>query len=349
MTFHLAYWSWTNDETTPGSIVRGAVAFPELVPFAWWGRYGVDVFFVISGFVIAYSAADNSPGSFLRSRFLRLVPAVLICASITAIVRAAFGVETLAKLWELWWKSVTFNFMGPWIDGVYWTLPIEIVFYAIVLILVSARYFRAIEILAAVLVCLTLVKLASMTGPIKFRVPISVRWQQLALFYHGAAFAVGVFAWATMAKGWSMLRVTALVLSIVIGAAMIFYDTSSLAKAAHGSRWTPTILWGISVICILAMVFFDQKLSRRLSDQALSTIRTVGLATYPLYLIHDALGAHILRGLAVIGINRFVALAIAMLAMIFVSLTVLLAAERGFRSYLLSKLSGMNGARLESG
>ena len=53
---------------------------------AWWmpvGWVGVQVFFVISGLVIANSAHGATPRQFLTSRFLRLYPAAWCAAAIS--------------------------------------------------------------------------------------------------------------------------------------------------------------------------------------------------------------------------------------------------------------------------
>jgi peptidoglycan/LPS O-acetylase OafA/YrhL len=59
------------------------VALPEL---AWIGRYGflgVPVFFVISGFMIAYSAEGRTATTFAIARFSRIYPCFLFCMTLT--------------------------------------------------------------------------------------------------------------------------------------------------------------------------------------------------------------------------------------------------------------------------
>src|SRR6185312_3999042 len=56
-----------------------------LAATAAWGWVGVEVFFVLSGFVIAYTAADATSGRFLRNRIVRLMPSVWLCGTITAV------------------------------------------------------------------------------------------------------------------------------------------------------------------------------------------------------------------------------------------------------------------------
>src|ERR1700749_160316 len=46
------------------------------------GTAGVEVFFIISGFIIPYTAEYRTPFAFVRSRVVRLIPGVWICATL---------------------------------------------------------------------------------------------------------------------------------------------------------------------------------------------------------------------------------------------------------------------------
>jgi peptidoglycan/LPS O-acetylase OafA/YrhL len=62
------------------------------VPNVEWGHSGVDLFFVISGFVIAWTLdRSSSLADFALGRFARLYPAYLAGAAITGIVIFGFG------------------------------------------------------------------------------------------------------------------------------------------------------------------------------------------------------------------------------------------------------------------
>lgn len=54
---------------TPYRLTHGLVSFPALAPFAEFGWLGVEVFFLISGFVISMSAAGQRRVSFLKAGF----------------------------------------------------------------------------------------------------------------------------------------------------------------------------------------------------------------------------------------------------------------------------------------
>ncbi|MGD5438086.1 hypothetical protein QUS99_22630, partial [Xanthomonas citri pv. citri] len=87
--FPQIFWSWAWVSIgVPGfeRHVAADVLYPSAAPFTWFGWVGVEIFFVISGFVIANSASQASPGEFLLGRALRLYPAVWVCATATFLV-----------------------------------------------------------------------------------------------------------------------------------------------------------------------------------------------------------------------------------------------------------------------
>jgi peptidoglycan/LPS O-acetylase OafA/YrhL len=60
----------------------------------WLGHYGflgVPVFFIISGFVIAFSAEGRTPREFAIARFTRIYPTFLLCMTLTFLALLAFG------------------------------------------------------------------------------------------------------------------------------------------------------------------------------------------------------------------------------------------------------------------
>ena len=68
-----------------------------LSPFTWMGWIGVQIFFVLSGFVIAASARGSTSVTFLKKRAIRLLPALWISACLALTARALWG-EPLGEL-----------------------------------------------------------------------------------------------------------------------------------------------------------------------------------------------------------------------------------------------------------
>jgi peptidoglycan/LPS O-acetylase OafA/YrhL len=126
-------------------------SFPETNPLAWFriGFMGVDLFFVISGFVIALSAfsrLDRSglngfAASFARARLARIVPLhYLTCIMFVVFVQPALVFDPGSRLqfvthalfihnWFLW------HFGG--INPVNWSVAVEMQFYALMLVIAA--------------------------------------------------------------------------------------------------------------------------------------------------------------------------------------------------------------------
>ena len=109
--------------------------FPSLWHLTAYGALGVQLFFVISGFVILMSCWGRSLADFVGSRVSRLYPAYWVCVTLTAVL--------LGVIWPGGPSSVTFgqyltnltmvqqSFGVANVDGVYWTLFVELCFYVL--------------------------------------------------------------------------------------------------------------------------------------------------------------------------------------------------------------------------
>ena len=107
-----------------------------------FGRYGVDLFFVLSGFVIAFTArkSHTSAGGFLARRLIRIVPIYWILTAtmllLPVVVPAAFSVhasfDPLGVLRSLTFTSHSLNTAQDPIIYVGWTLEYEMLFYLLV-------------------------------------------------------------------------------------------------------------------------------------------------------------------------------------------------------------------------
>ena len=125
----------------------GGVGFPELAPVAMWCDTGLLVFFAISGYVIALSAENRSAYDFAAGRVARLWPTFVTCATVTALVLLAWPVAGIPTPTVPQWLAqfiIVSRLAGqPFMDGAYWTIVYEIVFYGWVFLLLCAGWFRS--------------------------------------------------------------------------------------------------------------------------------------------------------------------------------------------------------------
>jgi exopolysaccharide production protein ExoZ len=290
--FHLGFMSWASGpETTPGRAFGSDVAIP-FGDYAKFGWVGVPIFFVISGFVIANSAANASALTFLRSRILRLYPAAWVCATLTLLAWLIIGGES--QLLERYLRSMSLWIKGPWIDGVYWTLAVEIAFYAIVFVLVAVRQFSRVHLLAWALSAASSAFLA-----VVYARGYSPLFSFDFMLPYGCHFSCGMFLWL-----WSTNRLspahslTGASVAAGLGLAQVYLPFAPAGEAPLA----PAFIYGIGVLWVAIS-------ARKTNPPRFAPLfRTVGLMTYPLYLLHDVVGIAAMRGLILHGVYPFIAM-----------------------------------------
>lgn len=106
---------------------------------AAWGAAGVQLFFIISGFVIFMSARRaNRPSDFAISRAARLYPPYWISLVFAVVLLLLHPVPGFPFTWGQ--ALVNLSMVQRWVGvdnvvDVYWTLAVEMQFYVIILIL----------------------------------------------------------------------------------------------------------------------------------------------------------------------------------------------------------------------
>lgn len=157
-----------------------------------FGEMPVYLFFAISGFVILWSV-ERSHGwrAFLWSRFTRLFPVYWAAVVLTSLLLwlAPLPGDEIELLRILVNLTMLQEFAGvAAIDGAYWSLAVELVFYGWILLLLASGRMQSLPLLtlAAVTVCM----LAAASSAAGFVPPYRV--VRYGLLQYGPFFAAGI-------------------------------------------------------------------------------------------------------------------------------------------------------------
>ena len=319
MFFHFCYLVTVNPHGAIGSASRQAVSFPETTAFSYFGWIGVQVFFVISGFVIAFSGEKATPFGFFASRVARLGPGAWICAPLTLLATIAVGFSPAEEMYRGFRHSMAFMPWGPWIDSAYWTLGIEVAFYATVLGIICLGRFSLVRPLAMVLGALSslfwlAVAVADPSSGLGLQLAVAreSRLAALLLVHHGVFFALGVFLWLELVKRPAPANRAWIVALLVTGCVQIVAHNAGANTefGTHHGALAPCVTW----LAAMAFMVWSVRANahwHRLPGAARAAIRTAGMMTFPLYLLHQVVGGAIMGALALRGWNRWSALAAA--------------------------------------
>ncbi|BEL06682.1 acyltransferase [Actinoplanes sichuanensis] len=276
--------------------------FGSLYTVASYGWVGVPFFFMISGFVICMTAWGRTPGQYLRSRFVRLFPALWVCIAITTMVAAAYP----RVFGPVPFRALPANLflladpLGvPRVDDVYWTLWLELKFYLLFLAVVwiGLTYrnvvafclcWSAASIVAAELQRPWLDALVMRGNSHYFVAGIAF----YLLYRHGSRLE----PWLLVAFSWAL---------------SIHYYEGNPWQASHGASYTPS-----SVLVTLCFVILALLATHRLDWIRWRPLAVLGTATYPFYLLHYVAGfaaVHFLRHHTPIGPITLLALILTVL------------------------------------
>lgn len=116
------------------------LAYADFVRHPWFfGTFGVDLFFVISGFVILPSVLRYSPADFALRRFLRLYPLFLACTVAFIVLNSATNLYPRQNNIESIVSALLFINLFTGTEQLApnaWSLSFEVVFYALAALVV---------------------------------------------------------------------------------------------------------------------------------------------------------------------------------------------------------------------
>lgn len=120
-----------------------AVFFHHTFAFHY-GKLGVYLFFMISGFVI-YFSLHKGLKEYAIGRFLRLYPLFWICITLTYLVTLFYGNNLSLDRYLIGLAMFNDGKIAQLIDGSYWTLTFELLFYFYIAVFVKLFSAKKLE------------------------------------------------------------------------------------------------------------------------------------------------------------------------------------------------------------
>jgi peptidoglycan/LPS O-acetylase OafA/YrhL len=280
--YHYGFWG-------PASHGVPQVALPYLASYAQYGFLGVPIFFTISGFVIAYSAEGRTPVGFAIARFSRIYPTFLFCMTLTFATILLLGGTNFEVSFAQWTANlfVAAPALGQsYVDTSYWSLVIEIVFYAWVAAFLALGLFpRRIDAIILVWLGITFANELTIDAPI---------FEKIFIADDSGFFAVGLLIYEYY-RGRRDLKLYGIVaLSVGTSVFQAIHKLERLGVHTGGS-FDVRIVAAICLVSI-AIIFLATRI-RRLPLPA-GLVLAAGGITYPLYLLHMQMGYTILTAVA---------------------------------------------------
>ncbi|OUC91886.1 acyltransferase family protein [Streptosporangium minutum] len=271
---------------------RPSELFPAISTLSGLGILGVELFFMISGFVILMSVWGRGLGAFALSRLVRLFPAYWVSVGVTAAVYGLTAATALDPKLSAGEYGVNLTMLqrafGVYdANGVYWSLWVELRFYLLisVLVLVGVTLNRCLVFMGVWLLA---------AG---FFAGSEDKWVDLVVMPKYAAYFVGGMAFFLMTRHgpklilWCLAGISA---GLAVNSA-IDRVAGRIEKVGYAAMPVPE--WAVAATVIFFYVLMAMVALGWLSRLRWRGLVTLGALTYPLYLFHTTAAVVIIPAL----------------------------------------------------
>lgn len=248
------------------------------------GVTGVDLFFMISGFVIFMSIEKVSSGKeFIVNRFTRLYPTYWTCVTITALLKLVsdYYFQNPSNLGITQYMANLTMFQHYLkiedLDGPYWTMIIEMVFYICMVLLFTLNKIK--HILPIGLTLLFIIGLYCIFLETSYPTINAEITYWFPLYTHFPLFLAGIIFYKIMQKeGKSYLNYLFLALCFIVQS-QLFDNTPRTGIFISYHEYV-----GMLVFYFTIFIFF---VNHKISFIATKPLLFLGKISFSLYLIHQ--------------------------------------------------------------
>lgn len=323
MVYHLALKFWTTHDAL-------AVSFPwmagELHDAAFWlegigaacarmnldlGCFGVALFFLISGFVISLSLEKQNSVSFLVARVFRIYPLYLVGLALTMLSIFAFtqylGLEYSYTIVDYLKQG---SLLGDWfwlpsIDGIVWTLEVELKFYLLICVIHAMRRLNSARALLATAagMCLFNILVSNryglllQTSIIRYRIVYILAMSFVYLIY----MFIGVCFYNFYKKYWDLKKTIVAVVSLYL-----LYIAALLNGVDTGINNIYLTSYTLALLLFAGCYAMQERIRYNRLFQFFGDI------SYPLYVVHGVNGYILMSVLDMVGVDPYVSVAVTM-------------------------------------
>ncbi|MDO4637397.1 MAG: acyltransferase [Lautropia sp.] len=256
-----------------------------LSPF---GSSGVDIFFVISGFIIHYVTRDGAPQFFVR-RLIRIVP--LYWLGTLALAAVAIKAPSLLHQTSVDLPTLLASlfFIPVWNDTVQyhmplltlgWSLNYEILFYLVFFIAMKISHQHRLAISALLLLALTSLHPYVAT--------------ESALAFWSDAYIVEFIYGMVLAQVLGVTRFTdrihlplaACLAGLALYTWALLPDTGLVTPQMALDKWLRIVVIGLPSTALIILTLACEQSFRAFSPRSKSVVNFLGELSYPIYIFH---------------------------------------------------------------
>lgn len=286
-----------------------------------YGWLGVPFFFILSGFVITLTINRcKSPFDFLYRRFVRLYPTFWICLITTLITIYGFKLMSIHEIFKLSSLDILMNFTMfhqffnfEHVDGSYWSLLPELLFYLLMAFLFFIKKVEKIILYNSALIILCI---------LHYYFPLPIIGKLLDLHYV-LLFMSGINYYAIYKKENKFHNHILILLNLLIG--VLLY------KVQHP---THSILFLLISFLLIKIIFYLFVYNKLVFFEKFKILIFLGTISYPLYLVHQNFGYAIMLSLEKLNLNREIGIWIALILSIIVASIITFYIEPPLKKFL---------------
>lgn len=243
------------------------------------GTTGVDLFFMISGFVIYMSISNiKSSSEFIINRISRLYPTYWACVTFAFFLDIIHSIQTHKEIsFGQYLGNMTmfqYYLRVPNIDGPYWTMIIEMIFYIGILILFHFKLIKFLKPIGLILSIVIVTSTCFFNNDIAFLI-----LKMIPLFQFFPLFFAGIIFYKLYNdKSKNLENYSIIIICLVCQILLYNYSGRSRGFISHNEY---------GIMLTLYFIFFTFFVNGKLKFIVSNTSLFLGKISFALYLIHQ--------------------------------------------------------------